>query len=273
MWIVNCEVLFVIVVVDCEGVVSCELWTSELWTCELWTCDCWLWIVIVIVNCELWNVKCEMWNVNVNVWVVSCELVNCEFVIVELNCELWIVIVKFNCELWIVNYELVIVDLWLRIVKCKLVSCYCELWVIAYKSLDNMFSSLWTKYFVYIFYETIFLLKIKFEINNIFCFLVNRPKPSKNRHTKTEIAQYIFGWFWVWVFIIPMLFLKPKPPKKSKFAQCSPLLSIWIYSSTIGPLIYGISTILLWLYRPIHGINIYHDSVHGWLYSSTMLCS
>ena len=169
-------------------------------------------------KCEIWNVKCEC-------EFVSCELVNCEFVIVKLNCELWIVIVKFNCELWIVNCEFVIVDLWLRIVKCKLVNCDCEL--IAYKFLDNMFSSLWTKYFVYVFYETIFLLKIKFEISDIFYFLVNRPKPPKNRHTKTETAQYIFGRFWVWVFIISTLCPKPKLPKKPKTAQCSPLIIPW----------------------------------------------
>ena len=181
--------------------------------------DCELWLWLWIVNCGMW--KCEIWNVKCECEFVSCELVNCEFVIVKLNCELWIVIVKFNCELWIVNCEFVIVDLWLRIVKCKLVNCDCEL--IAYKFLDNMFSSLWTKYFVYVFYETIFLLKIKFEISDIFCFLVNRPKSPKNRHTKTETAQYIFGRFWDWVFIILTLF--PKPTENRPMLTPTPMES------------------------------------------------
>ena len=55
-------------------------------------------------------------------------------------------------------------------------------------------------------------------------FLVNRPKPVQNQHTKTETAQKNFGRFWVWILYFSALFPKPKPPKKPKPAQCSGLI-------------------------------------------------
>ena len=151
LWICECELWLWICECAWQKKQNCEL---VLMDCELWTCELWLlivncefvnlWVRIMIVNCGLAWQKNRI--VNLCLWIVSCGLV-------IVNCQLWIVsfwicACKFECELW-----LLIVNL--RGQKTKLWTCACGLWlvslwvvnycefrdmVIAYKSLDNMFS-------------------------------------------------------------------------------------------------------------------------------------
>ena len=127
LWIVSCGL----------GIVNCELWV-----CEFVIVNLFVWIVIVnceltrqknrIVNLCLWIVSCGLVIVNCQLWIVSFWICACKF-----ECELWLLIVNLRgqkTKLWTCAWGLWVVSLW--------VVNYCEFrdMVIAYKSLDNMFS-------------------------------------------------------------------------------------------------------------------------------------